>query len=58
MRLVTVLCVLGSLLSVPVSLAARQDHHGSRDNVNQKYRFSTVPIARTCRLWSPPVSCW
>jgi hypothetical protein len=31
MRLVPVLCLLGSLLSVPVSLAARQDHHGSSD---------------------------
>jgi hypothetical protein len=29
MRLVTVLCVLGSLVSVPVWLGARQDHHGS-----------------------------
>ena len=28
MRLVTVLCLLGSV-SIPVSLAARQDHHGS-----------------------------
>ena len=30
MRLVTVLCLLGSV-SIPVSLAARQDHHGSSD---------------------------
>jgi len=30
MRLVSVLCLLGSL-SIPVSLAARQDHHGSSD---------------------------
>ena len=30
MRLVPVLCLLGSL-SIPVSLAARQDHHGSND---------------------------
>jgi len=30
MRLVHVLCLLGSL-SVPVPLAARQDHHGSSD---------------------------
>ncbi len=30
MRLVPVLCLLGSL-SMPVSLAARQDHHGSND---------------------------
>jgi hypothetical protein len=30
MRLVLVLCVLGSLAS-PVSLAARQDHHGASD---------------------------
>ena len=30
MRLVPVLCLLGSL-SIPVSLAARQDHHGSSD---------------------------
>jgi hypothetical protein len=30
MRLVPVLCLLGSL-SIPVSLAARQDHHGSGD---------------------------
>ena len=31
MRLVPVLCVLVSLVSIPVSLAARQDHHGSSD---------------------------
>jgi hypothetical protein len=31
---------------------------GQRGNSNQKYRFSTVPMACTCRLWSPPVSCW
>ena len=31
MRLATVLCVFGSLASMPVSLAARQDHHGSSD---------------------------
>ena len=30
MRLVSVLCLLGSVL-VPVSLAARQDHHASND---------------------------
>ena len=30
MRLVPVLCLLGSV-SIPVSLAARQDHHGSTD---------------------------
>jgi hypothetical protein len=30
MRLVTVLCLLGSV-SIPVSLAARQDHHGSSE---------------------------
>ena len=30
MRLVPVLCLLGSV-SIPVSLAARQDHHGSSD---------------------------
>jgi hypothetical protein len=30
----------------------------SRGNSNQKYRFSTVPMAYTCGLWSPPVSCW
>ena len=30
MRLVHVLCLLGSV-SIPVSLAARQDHHGSGD---------------------------
>ena len=29
MRLVPVLCVLVSLASMPVSLAARQDHHGA-----------------------------
>jgi hypothetical protein len=29
MRFITMLYVLGSLVSVPVSLAARQDHHGS-----------------------------
>ena len=29
MRLVSVLCVVGSLAVAPVSLAARQDHHGS-----------------------------
>jgi hypothetical protein len=31
MRLITILCVLGSLVSLPVSLAARQDHHRSND---------------------------
>ena len=31
MRLVPVLCVLGSFVSMSVSLAARQDHHGSSD---------------------------
>jgi hypothetical protein len=31
MRLVPVLCVLLSLGSMPVSLAARQDHHGTGD---------------------------
>ena len=31
MRLVPVLCVLVSLASMPVSLAARQDHHGASD---------------------------
>ena len=30
MRVVHVLCLVGSL-SIPVSLAARQDHHGSSD---------------------------
>jgi hypothetical protein len=30
MRLVSVLCLLGSV-SIPVSLAARQDHHGASD---------------------------
>jgi hypothetical protein len=30
MRLVSVLCLLGSV-SIPVSLAARQDHHGTSD---------------------------
>jgi hypothetical protein len=30
MRLVNVLCLVGSVL-IPVSLAARQDHHGSSD---------------------------
>ena len=32
MRLVPVLCVLVSLASIPVSLAARQDHHGASDH--------------------------
>jgi hypothetical protein len=36
MRLITVLCVLGSLVSVPLSLAARQDHHGSSDKQTAK----------------------
>jgi len=31
MRLFSVLCVLVSLASMPVSLAARQDHHGASD---------------------------
>ncbi len=31
MRLARVLCVLVSLASMPVSLAARQDHHGASD---------------------------
>jgi hypothetical protein len=31
MRRVPVLCVLMSLVSLPVSLAARQDHHGAAD---------------------------
>ena len=31
MRLVPVLCVLVSLASLPVSVAARQDHHGASD---------------------------
>ena len=31
MRLVPVMCVLVSLASIPVSLAARQDHHGASD---------------------------
>jgi hypothetical protein len=31
MRLITRLCLIGSLVSVPASLAARQDHHGSTD---------------------------
>ncbi len=31
MRLAPVLCVLGSLSLMPVSLAARQDHHASPD---------------------------
>jgi hypothetical protein len=31
MRLVPVLCVLVSLVSLPVSLAARQDHHATSD---------------------------
>jgi len=31
MRFVSLLCVLVSLASMPVSLAARQDHHGASD---------------------------
>ena len=31
---------------------------GQLGNSNQKYRFSTVPMACTFRLGSPPVSCW
>jgi hypothetical protein len=34
MRLVPVLCLFGSL-AIPVSLAARQDHHGSSDQRGQ-----------------------